>query len=129
MLKAWIPILVLVIQLIIGAQRMSLAFAKLPFLASVAVAPYLRLLSLASCAVYPARGLQLNLPGYNHLLLVIIAMTSFGCSVAASGEIKFSVFGFGCQVGAVIVSLAFPSLSPSKSHLLLLEIAKQSHTG
>lgn len=64
MLKAFIPILTLIIQLIAGLQV------------------------------------------YSHRLLLIIAMACVGCSIAASGELKFSMFGFMSQTGAVIVESA-----------------------
>ncbi|RSH82204.1 hypothetical protein EHS25_006137 [Saitozyma podzolica] len=61
MLKAFIPVLVLVIQLVSGLQS------------------------------------------YNHLLMVVICLTCAGCFIAASGEVRFSVFGLVCQTSAVIV--------------------------
>lgn len=44
---------------------------------------------------------------YNHLLLGIIILTCSGSVIAAAGEIRFSVFGFICQIAAVIVSLLY----------------------
>ena len=41
---------------------------------------------------------------YNHLLLGVIIMTCLGCSIAAAGEMRFDMFGFGCQSAAVVVS-------------------------
>lgn len=38
----------------------------------------------------------------NRKLAAIIAMISFGCGLAAYGEVKFELFGFMCQVLAVL---------------------------
>ena len=37
-------------------------------------------------------------------IAIILGMISTGCVIAALGELKFSMFGFVCQVLAVVVS-------------------------
>ncbi|GFZ48365.1 LOW QUALITY PROTEIN: hypothetical protein JCM24511_06113 [Saitozyma sp. JCM 24511] len=73
MLKAFIPVLVLIIQLVSGLQS------------------------------------------YNHLLMGVICLTCAGCFIAASGEVRFSVFGLVCQTSAVIVLLKEYKMDPLTS--------------
>lgn len=40
---------------------------------------------------------------YSTFLLSIVALTASGCIIAAAGELRFSLFGFLCQVSAVVV--------------------------
>lgn len=52
----------------------------------------------------PGGRVALTTPAYNHLLMCVICLTCAGCFIAASGEVRFSVFGLVCQTSAVIVS-------------------------
>lgn len=83
--QAFIPILTLIIQLVIGTMSKSTAYVD-------------------PLVVVDNRPLNGCISGFNKLLAVIIGFTTLGCVMAAGGELKFSTFGFLCQVGAVVVS-------------------------
>ncbi|KAK8846592.1 hypothetical protein IAR55_005678 [Kwoniella newhampshirensis] len=59
-----------------------------------------------------------KLQAYSHLQFAIIIVISVGCYIAASGEVKFDMFGFVCQCCAVVVEAA---------RLVLVEIMLKNH--
>ncbi|ORY25478.1 triose-phosphate transporter family-domain-containing protein [Naematelia encephala] len=59
-----------------------------------------------------------RLQAYSHYQMFIIIVSSVGCYIAASGEVQFDMFGFACQISAVVAEAA---------RLVLVEVMLKDH--